>query len=214
VDAYQKVHRPHFCTLLEGNAVKKALLLKSTLALALATPLLASAESQLVTAGSAVARLDFRVIVPRVLFLAVGAGAAGLTNNTAIDTVTFDYTGSPAAVGTSAGGLATGNVVPVRVVGNNGQVTLAASTTGALTNATADTIPWSQITATSNAPELPSPVIPLTGAGTASNVTLSSGTRITDRTANWTFSYANSAVVAPGTYGTTNGRVTYTASMP
>ena len=54
----------------------------------------------------------------------------------------------------------------------------------------------------------------VTGAGAASNVTLSSGTKITDRTANWTFSYANSAVVAPGTYGTTNGRVTYTASMP
>lgn len=198
--------------------MKKALLLKSALALALATPLLASAESQLVTgAGSATARLDFRVIVPRVLFLAVGTGAAGFANNTTIDTVTFDYTSNPAAVGGGAAataGTITGNVVPVRVVGNNGQVTLAASTTGALTNATADTIPWSQITATSSLAALPSPVIPNTGAGTASNVTLSSGTRITDRTADWTFSYANSAIVAPGTYGTTNGRVTYTAAMP
>jgi hypothetical protein len=196
--------------------VKKALLLKSTLALALATPLLASAESQLITgAGSAVARLDFRVVVPRVLFLGVGTGAAGLTNNTTIDTVTFDYTSNPAAVGTgAAAGAITGNVVPVRVVGNNGQVSLTAATTGALTNATADTIPWSEITATSSLAALPSPVIPATGTGAGSNVTLSSGTKITDRTANWTFSYANTAVVAPGTYGTTNGRVTYTASMP
>ena len=100
------------------------------------------------------------------------------------------------------------------MVGNNGQVTLAASTTGALTNGTADTIAWSEITATSSLAALPSPTIPNTGAGAASNVTLSSGTKITDRTANWTFSYANSAVVAPGTYGTTTGRVTYTASMP
>lgn len=196
--------------------MKKALLLQSTLALALATPLMASAESQLVTgAGSAVARLDFRVIVPRVLFLAVGTGSAAFATNTTIDTVTFDYTSNPAAVGTgAAAGAVTGNVVPVRVVGNNGQVSLAASTTGALTNGTADTIAWSEITATSSLAALPSPTIPNTGAGAASNVTLSSGTKITDRTANWTFSYANSAVVAPGTYGTTNGRVTYTASMP
>ena len=196
--------------------MKKALLLKSTLALALAAPLLASAESQLITgAGSAVARLDFRVVVPRVLFLGVGTGAGGLTNNTTIDTVTFDYTSNPAAVGTgAAAGAITGNVVPVRVVGNNGQVSLTAATTGALTNGTADTIPWSEITATSSLPALPSPVIPATGTGAGSNVTLSSGTKITDRSANWTFSYANNAVVAPGTYGTTNGRVTYTASMP
>lgn len=197
--------------------MKKSLLLKSTLALALATPLLASAESQLVNgaSGSATARLDFRIVVPRVLFLGVGTGAAGFATNTTVDTVTFDYTGNPADIGTgAAAGTITGNVVPVRVVGNNGQVTLTASTTGALTNATADTIPWSQITATSSVAALPSPVIPNTGAGTASNVTLSSGTRITDRSANWTFAYANSAVVAPGTYGTTNGRVTYTAAMP
>lgn len=197
--------------------MKKALLLKTTLALALAAPLLASAESQLIVGGtaSAVARLDFRVIVPRVLFLGVGAGAGGIANNTTIDTVTFDYTTNPAAVGTgAAAGVITGNVVPVRVVGNNGQVTLAASTTGALTNVAGDTIPWSQITATTSLPALPSPVIPNTGAGTALDVTLSSGTKVTDRAANWTFSYANAAVVAPGTYGTTNGRVTYTASMP
>ena len=189
---------------------------KSAVALALAAPLLASAESQLVVGtGSASARLDFRVVVPRVLFLGVGTGAGALTASTTIDTVTFDYSSNPAALGTgAAAGAITGNVVPVRVLGNNGQVTLTANTTGALTNATADTIPWSEISATSSLAALPSPVIPNTGAGTASNVTLSSGTRITDRTANWTFSYANSAVVAPGTYGTTNGRVTYTAAMP
>jgi hypothetical protein len=201
-----------FITSSEGNVVKKALLLKTTLALALATPLLASAESQLVVGtGSAVARLDIRVVIPRVLFLAVGTGSAGNADNATIDTLTFDYTATPSDVG--SGTASAGQAVNVRVRGNNGQVALTAATTGALTNATADTIPWSQITSTSNLPALPSPAIPLTGTGAGSNVTLNAG-KVTDRTAIWTFSYLNAAVVAPGTYGTTNGRVTYTASMP
>jgi hypothetical protein len=193
--------------------MKKHLFLKSALALALATPLLASAESQLtIGGGSAAANLDFRVVVPRVLFLAVGTGAASLADNDTIDTVTFDYTTNPAAVGTgAAAGSITGNVVPVRVLGNDGVITLASTNTGALANANGDTIPWSEITAVSSDPanfDSPAP------AGASVDLGPSAGTRITARTANWTFSYANTEVVAPGTYGTTNGRVTYTATMP
>lgn len=191
---------------------RSALVLKTTLALALASPLLASAESQLVIgSGSATADLNFRVIVPRVLFLAVGTGATGLVNNPTEDTVSFDYSTNPAALGTgAAAGAITGNVVPVRVLGNNGVIALTSSNTGALTNATGDTIPWSQITvASSDTPNFPSPA--LTGASV--NLAVSSG-KVTSRTANWTFAYANTAVVAPGTYGVTNGKVTYTASMP
>lgn len=196
--------------------MNKSLILKSAIALALAAPLLASAESQLVIGtGNATADLNFRVVVPRVLFLGVGTGSTTLANNTTENTVTFDYSTNAAALGTgAAAAVITGNVVPVRVVGNNGQITLSATTTGALTNGTADTIAWSQITSTSSLAALPSPVIPATGTGATSNVTVSSGTKVTDRSANWTFSYANAAVVAPGTYGTTNGRVTYTAAMP
>ena len=200
--------------------MKKSLLLKSTLALALATPLLASAESQLVNTGNAVARLDFRVVIPRVLFLGVGTGATAVpvATNTTVDLVTFDYTSNPNAVGTGAvAGSITGAVVPVRVVGNNGQIVLTAATTGALSNGDGDTIPWTEITATTSAVTLPSPVIPATGTGAGSNVTLSSGTKITDRSADWTFSFANSTVVPAGIYGATvanNGRVTYTATMP
>lgn len=186
--------------------MKKSLLLKSTLALALATPLLASAESDFVAGpGSVDARLDFRVIIPRMLLLSVGSPSY------TIDTLTFDYTGLPNLVGT--GIASAGQTVNVLVRGNNGQVSLTAATTGALTNATSDTIPWSEIIATSDNTALPSPAIPLNGTGTASNVTLNAG-QVTDRAAVWTFAYANTAVVAPGTYGTTNGRVTYTASMP
>lgn len=180
---------------------------------ALTLPGTAWAESQLVTgAGSATARLDFRVVIPRVLFLAVGTGnALPLASNGTIDTLTFDYTANPADVG--SGTASAGQAVNVRVRGNNGQITLAAATTGALSNAAGDTIPWSQITGTSDQATLPSPALPLTGTGPTSNVTLSAG-KVTDRTATWTFRYANTAVVPPGTYGTTNGRVTYTAAMP
>ena len=48
-------------------------------------------------------------------------------------------------------------------------------------------------------------------------VTPTTGTRVVSRDARWTYTYANSAIVAPGTYGGTNvnnSRVTYTAAMP
>ena len=210
----------------------KNFILISAIAAALATPMMASAESTVVTGAgpnSTAARLDFRIVIPRVLFLAVGAGAGGvaLTGNAAIDLVTFDYTANPGAVGTGptgAAGTITGNIVPVRVVGNAGPIGLTAATVGALNNGTAaETIPWSEITAvSSDATNFPSPVIPASGTGASSAVVVSSGTKITNRTANWTYSYANSAIVPAGTYGgagtatagLNNGRVTYTATMP
>jgi hypothetical protein len=208
----------------------KKLILISAIAAALGTPMIASAESTVTTGAgpnSTAARLDFKIVIPRVLFLAVGTGAAGtaLTGNPAIDLVTFDYTTNSAAVGTgAAAGTITGNVVPVRVVGNAGPIGLTAATVGALNNGTAaETIPWSEITAvSSDATNLPSPVIPASGTGASSAVVVSSGTKITSRTANWTYSYANTNVVPAGTYGgagtaaagLNNGRVTYTATMP
>jgi hypothetical protein len=202
-----------------GNVVKKSLFIKTAVALALAAPLLASAESELtIGTGAADARLNFRVVIPQVLFLAVGPGAnnAGdpLVISSGQGTATFDYSGNAAAVGTGAAASAiSGAAVPVRVVGNNGPINLTASTTGALSNGTGDFISWSEITATSSAPELPSPVIVDGATGAPAPVSVSLG-KITDRAATWTFSYANSSVVAPGTYGTTNGAVTYTATMP
>jgi hypothetical protein len=199
----------------------KKLTLVTALLAVFAVPYVAHAESAVVTTGNTTARLDFRVIIPRVLFLAVGSGAAGtaLTANGVIDQVTFDYTTNSGAVGSgAAAAVITGNVVPVRVVGNNGVVALTATTTGALTNGVAtEVIPWSQISVvSSDAANLPSPAIPLTGLGAGSNVAVSSGTKVTNRTANWTYSYANSTVLPAGTYGTAlnNGRILYTASMP
>lgn len=189
---------------------------------ALILPTASWAESNFVTGAtpSTQARLDFRVIIPRVLFLAVGSGSTGtaIAANSTIDLVTFDYSGNAAAVGSgAAAGSITGNIVPVRVVGNNGQISLTAATTGALSNGAGDTIAWSQITVvSSDAVNFPSPAIPLTGAGASANVGISSGTKVTNRTANWTYSYSNSAIVPAGIYGPTanSGRVTYTATMP
>jgi hypothetical protein len=188
---------------------KSSFVLSALAAAALASPMMASAESQLVTgAGSASARLNFQVVIPRILFLAVGTGNTTLATNPAIDTAVFDYTTNPTAVGggaTSPAASITGNAVPVRVLGNNGQVEITAGGSGSgLTNGT-DTIPWSEITATSSEGTFPVPAV-----GSTANPTLNAG-RLTNRTATWTYSFANSAILAPGTY---TGQVTYTASMP
>jgi hypothetical protein len=204
-------------TSIEGNVVKKTLLLKTTLALALATPLLASAESQLVTTGtgSAIANLDLRVIIPRVLFLGVGTGSGTpLATNGVIDALTFDYTTNPLDVGagatapaasiTSTGPTSGTASIPVRVFGNNGQVTVTATNPAVLTSGT-DTIPFTELSVVSSNAAFAAPGF----SGGTSLPTLVG--RVTNQTANWTYSYANSTTPAFGTYV---GRVTYTATMP
>ena len=46
-------------------------------------------------AGTAAAELELRVVIPRVLFLGVGTGAATLATNTTVDELTFDYSTNP-----------------------------------------------------------------------------------------------------------------------
>ena len=194
--------------------MKRNLLLKTALALAIASPLMASAESQLTLgSGSAAANLNLRVVIPRVLFLGVGTGS-GLpraTNGT-IDAVTFDYTNNADQVGTgvaaaditNTGGF-TGSAVPVRVFGNNGQVTITATNPANLVNG-ADTIPFSELSAASDNAALPAPGF----SGTNTSQPLLAG-RVTNQLALWTYSYANTTAPAAGTY---TGTVTYTATMP
>lgn len=188
---------------------KSSFVLKALLATSLAVPMLASAESQLtVGAGTAAARLNFQVVIPRILFLAVGTGnALPLATDGTIDTVVFDYSTNPTAVGSGAPAAAiSGNAVPVRVLGNNGQVEISAAGSGTgLTNVAGDIIPWTEITAASSEATFPVPAV-----GSTANPTLNAG-RLTNRTATWTYSFANSAIAAPGSY---TGQVTYTASMP
>lgn len=191
----------------------------SRLALALAltalAPLAAHAESNFVAANNgalnASARLDFRITIPKVLFLQVGTGSA-LANNTAIDLVDFTVTGANLGSGPVA---ASGGAITARLLSNGGDVTLQSSTGGALSNGT-DTLSFSQISAAvsalSSATPLAHPGLADTGT---SSTTITATNGIVNRDANWTFSFANSAIVPPGTYGgtATNGRVTYTASV-
>ncbi|MBB1059955.1 hypothetical protein [Marilutibacter spongiae] len=194
--------------------VKHSLLAAALFAAAL--PLAAQAESNSVSSGSATARLDFQITVPRILMLRVG------TDDSTVNLIDFNVTaaqlqtlGTPVAATAASGNVGNGTVTAT-VKGNNGQISLRADSVGALSNGSGDSISYGQITTTSSAPAaLPAPVL-ADGAGTAVNVPLSSG-KITNATAQWTYSYKNAAMVAPGTYGgvnTNNGRVTYTASMP
>jgi hypothetical protein len=196
--------------------MKGLTLKKVVLAAALAAaPVVASAESDLATGGGALtatARLDFRIIIPRFLYLAVGTNTT-LADNATVDRVEWAATvanlGTGALAPTSATGL--GHPVPVRLIGNGGAIGLTSTTTTAgLTNGLGDTISWTTITATGTGGIThPNPVV--SGTSASSAIAATSGTKVTDRTGTWTFSYSNAAIVPAGTY---NGTVTYTASMP
>ena len=193
--------------------MKKAFVLKSALALAMVSPMLASAESNLVINGSpATARLDFRIVIPQVLLLQVGSTGA---NN--VDLIEFNLpTTTTLGDSTSPVGRTNGGAVPVRVLGNNGAITLAVSNTGDLSNGAGDTIPWTSIGGSSTQVSgggVPHPAPSFSG----STVLPATAGKITDSQAQWTFSYLNNIVPAAGAYGGVNGnngRVTYTASMP
>jgi hypothetical protein len=221
----QSVHRQpmHETTIMKATN----LILKAAIALAITAPLVANAESAFTTgAGSpitATAHLDFQIIIPKVLFLQVGTGTANAANAT-INQIAFTVpavnVGDASVINASAasGDLGNGQVT-ARVIGNNGTVTFTSTTAGALGNGAGDTISYAQIAATvlpnTSAVALAHPTL-VDGATTTVTLTPASG-KVMNRDAKWTFTYLNSAVVAPGTYGGTNvnnSRVTYTASMP
>jgi len=204
-------------------------LLKAAVAIAVAAPLFANAESAFTTgAGSpitAAAHLDFQIIIPKVLFLQVGTGTANAANAT-INQIAFTV---PAAnvgdssliVASAASGDLGNGTVTARVIGNNGAVTFTSQTVGALSNGSGDSISYTQIQTTVNtntsATALAHPALIDGGAGTSIALTPNVGTKVTNLDAKWTYKYLNTAVVPPGTYGgvnANNSRVTYTASMP
>lgn len=171
--------------------------------------------------------LDFAIAIDKFLFFRIG-DSAWPTLSSAVSSVGFVLTPSIPAVPTTpaagnntavawSGGApaftvaSSGNVLPVEVRSNAGQVTLRATATTALASG-ANTIPLSEILVASSDSNLPAPAIPNTGTGTAVNVVGTAFTNlVTVRTANWTFSYANLASRTAGTY---TGQVTFTASSP
>ena len=191
----------------------------------LGLPMLAGAESNIQTGAGALtatARLDFRITVPKTLFLQVGTGTAN-ANNTTINLIDFVVPaanvgdGTPIAATAASGDLGNG-VVTAKVVGNNGNVTLSSTTAGALGNGAGDTVSFAQIaTAASVLTSATALAAPALVDGGTTNTTVPAAGKIVNRDAKWTFSFLNSAVVPPGIYGgvnANNSRVTYTAAMP
>ena len=192
---------------------------------ALGVPMLANAESNVQTGSGALtatARLDFRVTVPKVLFLQVGTGTSLGTNSTVnlIDfTVPAANVGDGTAIGSTvaSGDLGSGTVT-AKVLGNNGNVTLTSTTIGALGNGLGDTLSYAQIATTPAVLTSATPLAaPALADGATTSTTVPAVGKIVNRDAKWTFSFLNTALVAPGVYGgvnANNSRVTYTASMP
>ncbi|MDO9294126.1 MAG: hypothetical protein Q7U09_21300 [Hydrogenophaga sp.] len=181
--------------------MKKSLFIKTAVALALAAPLLASAESELVTGnatvGGADARLNFQIVIPA--FISLRVGTAGVGN---VDTVEFNLTDAQAA---ASGVYASVNPsVQVALLSNVGDVAL--SSLGSPLSDGVNTIPLSTIAVSSSNPGLPHP-----GFNTSTTINPSAG-RIVNSTANWSFAYNHDATtVGDGTYTT---QVTYTAARP
>jgi hypothetical protein len=211
----------------------KKFALALTAAATLFVPTLSQAESDIVSgAGNASAKLDFRVTIPRVLYLRVGAGS--LADDATVNLIDFTVpagavgNGAPVAATVASGDLGNG-AVTVRLFGNNGDISLNSATTGPMTNGVAtETLPWSQITVTPNAlaattpgytnSALSHPAFNNGAAGGAGTATvLTAANKVIRQEARWTYAYANANVLAAGTYGGVNanaGRVTYTATMP
>jgi hypothetical protein len=212
--------------------MKISIALKSLLgAGALTLPLMAFAESNVQTGAAtsspgATARLDFSVVIPKILYLRVGTGSTyssgALTSVSTVDLITFTPAAGTVGNGTAVagtGGDLTGGVETAAIVSNSGNVTLNATASGALSDGNGDSIPFTQITTAAttltSTTALPAPVL---SNGVSGNVVLTApATKLITQDAKWTFSFANAANVPAGTYGgvnVNNSRVIYTATMP
>jgi len=175
--------------------------------LAAGLPMAAHAESNFTTGAganiTATARVDFSVVIPKFVFLQVGTLGTGN-----IDIMTFNVNATnvgdatPVAATAGSGNLTNGKVT-VKVSGNNGDMSLAAANTAPLTSGS-DTIPWNQITVAVGGTAPAHPAVGTSGTLTATG-------RVVNLSGDWTYAYANAAVVPAGTY---TGRITYTAVTP
>ncbi|HPV32879.1 MAG TPA: hypothetical protein PLW03_08755 [Methylotenera sp.] len=188
-------------------------------------PAISSAESNFQTgtgALTATGRLDFSITVPKTLYVRIGTGA-NLANNATVDLINFTVPAANVGNGVpvaGVGGDIGAGTVTARVIGNNGAITFGSTTTGPLNNGAGDSISYTQIATAVAANTSATPLAaPALADAATTNITLTPniGTKVTNLDARWTYTYLNSAVAAPGTYGGVNanaGRVTYTASMP
>jgi len=179
---------------------------------AVGVSLAAQAESDVNTGAapglSAIAHLNLRLTVPRMIFLRVGSGTY-FADLATINRVTFTVPAANVGSGVTTAGVPSAGAIVARVLGNGGNVSFRASgTLGGLASG-ANRIPWTQITPNVLGGALPHPAIGNGVAGAVTNLVAANG--VVNQIATYTFTYNNSAPVASGTY---NGRVTYTASLP
>jgi hypothetical protein len=200
-------------------------------AASLALPLMAFAESNVQTgaataAPGATAHVDFRIVIPKILYLRVGTGSnytvGILAANAVKDLIRFTPTAAQVDSGTAiagTGGNLGGGAETAAVVSNSGNVTLKATATGALSDGAGDSIPFTQIVTAATAgfypTLLPAPVLQ---NGASANILITApASKIIKADAKWNYTYANNNLVPAGTYGgvnVRNGRVVYTATMP
>lgn len=184
----------------------------SLVALALAVALPAHAESDFQTGdGSllAVARLDFRVVIPK--FIRFQVGSPGAT----VDLVEFSVPAANVGDGSDIA-RTNGGTLPVLLQSNSGNVSLSASTQGQLSNGLGEVISFAEILSTSSDPNLNVPTFVDGHTGPPVTVTTNVGYRCVNRTANWSFAYSNTNLIGAGSYGGVNinsGRVIYTAVL-
>ncbi len=155
---------------------------------------------------SATADLNMRVRVPRLIFLRVGTGT-NFADNASIQRVTFAVTGANVGSGVAVAGTPAAGIT-AQVLSNGGNVNFTAR--GVLNGLAKGTrrIPWTQIVPTATG-TLPHPAIGNGVAGAASVLTAVNG--LVNKTATYRFTYSNST---PMEFGTYDGQVTYTASLP
>ncbi|WP_339558755.1 hypothetical protein [Comamonas sp. MYb396] len=174
--------------------------------------------------------LNFSIQIDKFLFFRIGDGAwptpGGTTSQVSFNlspsipaVPTTPTTGNNTAVNWNGTAptfavAASGNVLPVEVRSNGGQVSVFATVTTALTSG-ANTIPMNMVSITSSDAALPAPTIPASGTGTSVNVT-GGGTGtvnslVTIRNANWTFGYNSTISRTAGNY---SGQLSFTASVP
>lgn len=171
-------------------------------------------------------RVDFRVTIPKILYLRVGTGSAyptALSNVGTVNLVSFSPAAGVVGNGTAvagSGGDLTGGVDTAAIISNSGNVTLRATATGALGDGAGDSIPYSQVTTAATALTVGYTLLPapaLTNATSGSIVLIAPATKVIRADARWTYNYANTTTPPSGTYGgvnVNNGRVVYTATMP
>src|ERR1022692_1964277 len=80
---------------------------------------------------TATTHLDFQIVVPKILYLRVGAGT-NLASNVTVNMLTFTVpaanVGNGTAVASTGGDLSAGAAVTARVIANSGTVTVTTTT--------------------------------------------------------------------------------------